>query len=216
MHHSPISFLWRSKALFLVLCASTLAASLLNAQDRGNRTNRRPSIDIGNTLATQMLAHGDRNGDQILDREEFGAVAMSWFGILSDGKIAINQDQMTQRFLSIVSSDQAEAAPSRLRQPLAFLGRRGLFNATDSDKNGSVTAAEFQSTFAAWFNAWDQEKKGQINQTVIVQNINGHVMSGLVDDDLTGRSPAGLLGLQIHTGPPMNLQFRNLLFKEIQ
>ena len=41
-------------------------------------------------------------------------------------------------------------------------------------------------------------------------------MSGLVDDDLTGRSLAGLLGLQIHTGPPMKLQFRNLLFKEIQ
>ena len=172
MHHPPISFLWRSKALFLVLCALTFAAGLLNAQNRENRTNRRSSIDIGNILATQMLAHGDRNGDESLDTEEFRAVARSWFGMLSDGKISINQDQMTQRFPSIASSDQAVAAPSRLRQPLVFLGARGLFTATDSDKNGSVTEAEFRSTFTAWFNAWDEGEKGRLNQSVIAAGLN--------------------------------------------
>lgn len=51
---------------------------------------------------------------------------------------------------------------------------------------------------------------------VIIQSVNGHVMSALVDDDVEGRASEGLLGLQIHTGPPMKLQFRNLLFKDLQ
>ena len=40
-------------------------------------------------------------------------------------------------------------------------------------------------------------------------------MSGLVDEDEQGRALEGLLGLQIHVGPPMKLQFKNLLFKKL-
>ena len=40
-------------------------------------------------------------------------------------------------------------------------------------------------------------------------------MSALIDEDEAGRSLEGVLGLQIHTGPPMKLQFRNVLFKDL-
>jgi hypothetical protein len=34
-----------------------------------------------------------------------------------------------------------------------------------------------------------------------------------VDDDLKGRSMAGLIGFQLHAGPPMKLELRNLAIK---
>jgi len=49
----------------------------------------------------------------------------------------------------------------------------------------------------------------------IIQSVNGHVMSGLLDEDEQGRTLEGLLGLQIHVGPPMKVQFKNLLFKKL-
>jgi hypothetical protein len=49
----------------------------------------------------------------------------------------------------------------------------------------------------------------------IIQAVNGHVMSGLIDEDEQGRALEGLLGLQIHTGQPMKLEFKNILFKKL-
>jgi hypothetical protein len=40
-------------------------------------------------------------------------------------------------------------------------------------------------------------------------------MSALVDEDEQGRAMEGLLGLQIHTGPSMKLQFKNRPFKKL-
>ena len=50
---------------------------------------------------------------------------------------------------------------------------------------------------------------------LIVQLVNGRMMSGLIDEDEPGRAMEGLLGLQIHTGPPMRIEFRNLRFREL-
>ncbi len=49
----------------------------------------------------------------------------------------------------------------------------------------------------------------------IIQLVNGRVMSALIDDDEQGRASEGLLGLQIHAGPSMRIEFRNLWFKPL-
>ena len=49
----------------------------------------------------------------------------------------------------------------------------------------------------------------------ITQVVNGRVMSAIVDEDLKGRSLEGLLGLQIHTGPPMKVEFRNVMLRKL-
>ncbi|MBI4873012.1 MAG: DUF1080 domain-containing protein [Acidobacteria bacterium] len=49
----------------------------------------------------------------------------------------------------------------------------------------------------------------------ITHLINGRVMSVLIDEDPKGRSAEGLLGLQLHQGPPMKIEFRNLLMKNV-
>ena len=49
---------------------------------------------------------------------------------------------------------------------------------------------------------------------MIVHILNSHVMCTSVDDDPEGRALDGLLGLQLHTGQPMKVQFRNIYIKQ--
>jgi hypothetical protein len=50
----------------------------------------------------------------------------------------------------------------------------------------------------------------------IVNIMNGHVTAFLVDDDEKGRALKGLLGFQIHTGPPMKIEYRNIYLKTVK
>ncbi len=45
--------------------------------------------------------------------------------------------------------------------------------------------------------------------------INGHLFSEAIDDDPAGRSMGGLLGFQMHVGPPMKLELRNVYLKNL-
>ena len=48
---------------------------------------------------------------------------------------------------------------------------------------------------------------------VLMHILNGYVTSVVVDDDVPNRVSEGLIGLQIHTGDPMKVEFRNLYLK---
>ncbi len=48
-----------------------------------------------------------------------------------------------------------------------------------------------------------------------IQKINGMVTADLMDDDKAVRRTDGLIGLQLHAGPPMKVEFRNIRLKEI-
>ena len=47
----------------------------------------------------------------------------------------------------------------------------------------------------------------------LIHLINGHVMSVIVDDDPQERTSEGLIGMQVHVGPPMKIEFRNIRLK---
>jgi hypothetical protein len=47
----------------------------------------------------------------------------------------------------------------------------------------------------------------------LIHIYNGRVFSLLVDDDKNGFSAEGLLGLQLHQGPPMKIEYRNIRIK---
>lgn len=49
----------------------------------------------------------------------------------------------------------------------------------------------------------------------LTQILNGHVMSMLVDDDGPNRKMSGLIGIQLHLGPPMKVEVRNVRIKVI-
>jgi hypothetical protein len=50
---------------------------------------------------------------------------------------------------------------------------------------------------------------------VMTHLINGRVMCIVVDDDTQNRRLDGLLGMQVHVGPPMKVEFRNIRIKKM-
>lgn len=48
---------------------------------------------------------------------------------------------------------------------------------------------------------------------VLVHILNGHVMSVAIDDDPKARAMEGLIGFQMHTGPPMKVEFKDIVLK---
>ncbi|MCX8489280.1 MAG: DUF1080 domain-containing protein [Opitutales bacterium] len=44
--------------------------------------------------------------------------------------------------------------------------------------------------------------------------LNGHVMSVVIDDDAGARHPEGKIGVQVHVGPPMKVEYRNLRIRQ--
>jgi hypothetical protein len=43
--------------------------------------------------------------------------------------------------------------------------------------------------------------------------LNGRLMSITIDDDAPNRRLDGLIGVQVHVGPPMKVEYRNIRLK---
>lgn len=52
-----------------------------------------------------------------------------------------------------------------------------------------------------------------IRGNTLVHMINGHLMSMVMDDDAAGRTMEGQIGVQVHVGPPMKVQYRGFRIK---
>ncbi len=50
---------------------------------------------------------------------------------------------------------------------------------------------------------------------VLTHILNGYLMAEAIDDDATGRALGGLIGFQMHVGPPMKVEFRNIWLKNL-
>lgn len=46
--------------------------------------------------------------------------------------------------------------------------------------------------------------------------LNGHLMCVVVDDDAPNRPVDGVIGVQVHVGPPMKVEYRNIRLKNFQ
>jgi hypothetical protein len=54
-----------------------------------------------------------------------------------------------------------------------------------------------------------------VRGNVLIHVLNGHVMSMVIDDDAENRRFDGLLGVQVHVGPPMKIEYRNFRLKHL-
>ena len=52
-----------------------------------------------------------------------------------------------------------------------------------------------------------------VRGNLMIHILNGHVMSVVLDDDVPNRRMSGKLGMQVHVGPPMKVEFRNIRLK---
>jgi hypothetical protein len=50
---------------------------------------------------------------------------------------------------------------------------------------------------------------------VLIHVLNGHVMCEVIDDDTEHRKMSGLIGVQVHVGPPMKIEYRSMLLKQL-
>ena len=50
--------------------------------------------------------------------------------------------------------------------------------------------------------------------TTLINIVNGHVTAIVVDDETAARAAKGVIGFQVHTGPPMKVEFRNVYLKK--
>jgi hypothetical protein len=94
-------------------------------------------------------------------------------------------------------------------------GERGQPPPPNAGPRGPIGSLESGEALKAFIkqNDWNQFHV-VARGNMLVHVLNGHVTALFLDDDVAGRSMRGLLGLQIHTGPPMKVEFRNLWLKE--
>jgi hypothetical protein len=71
-------------------------------------------------------------------------------------------------------------------------------------------AAELAKFITADWNSYHLIIRG--NTTIHM--LNGHLMSMVIDDDPAGRMMKGLIGVQVHVGPPMKVAYRNFRLKQ--
>lgn len=50
---------------------------------------------------------------------------------------------------------------------------------------------------------------------VMLQILNGRLVSGTIDEDSENFTPEGLIGFQMHTGPPFKVEYRNILYRKL-
>jgi hypothetical protein len=54
-----------------------------------------------------------------------------------------------------------------------------------------------------------------IRGNTLIHILNGHVMSVVIDDDTENRRFDGQIGVQVHVGPPMKIEYRNFRIKKL-
>jgi hypothetical protein len=98
-----------------------------------------------------------------------------------------------------------------------FLARRGEIVRVDASAKPTVIASLGDpKDLEAFIKNEDWNEYHLIARgSVLVHVLNGHVMSVVVDDDATNRRLDGLLGVQVHVGQPMKVEFRKIRLKQL-
>ncbi len=118
----------------------------------------------------------------------------------------------------------------RKRATLAYRGEISTINAYDGDaaametvrKNNNWTNRTVTGSLGTSDELKTSIKPEDWNTFHIVAKgnrlqhyINGKLMSDVTDNDATSGMKKGLLGVQVHVGPPMKVQYRDLRLKEM-
>jgi len=119
----------------------------------------------------------------------------------------------------------------RARTTLAYRGEivtiNALANATDLLKDHQKNNAWLERTVTGSLGTAEElqtkNKSDDWNTCRIVARgnrlqhyINGVLMSDVTDNDPVNAKSAGLIGVQVHVGPPMKVAYRNMMLREIK
>lgn len=139
---------------------------------RGGRGGNFGNFGIGNNVGPQIFVQADKDKDSKVTKTEFSAVAELWFGKLDSEKSGkLTAEQFAERFYDAVPPGDAGDGAPQPRRPSRTTGP-AFFTAADADKDGSLTSVELKSTFEKWFDRWDAEKKGAVNEEQLREGLN--------------------------------------------
>jgi hypothetical protein len=99
-----------------------------------------------------------------------------------------------------------------------FLAMRGQFSYIGAGKKpgmlGSLGSGDELKALihGGGWNSLDIMARGN----TLAQTFNGRLMSMLIDDDTANRKMSGLIGIQVHKGPPMKVEVKNIRIKKLQ
>lgn len=98
-----------------------------------------------------------------------------------------------------------------------FLALRGQVTRTRSVGPPQIVASVGDSVdLKRWVKGGDwNEYHLVVRGNVMTHVLNGHVMSQVIDDDVAKRRMDGLLGVQVHVGPPMKIEYRTILLRRL-
>jgi hypothetical protein len=97
-----------------------------------------------------------------------------------------------------------------------FLALRGQVTHVLGTQKPIVTASVGDAKDLAGFITTDFNPVHIIARgNVLMHYLNGHLMCMVIDDDPMGRVAEGLIGVQVHVGPPMKVEYRNLRLKTL-
>ncbi len=117
----------------------------------------------------------------------------------------------------------------RGRATLAYRGQTTTINGTENPKTSVndyvdnnawtkvvVTKSLNRDSLQAFIKSDDWNEVHLIIKGNRLQHyVNGKLMSDVTDNDMINRKMAGLLGVQVHVGPPMKVEYRNIRFKQL-
>ncbi|MGH9666856.1 MAG: 3-keto-disaccharide hydrolase [Bryobacteraceae bacterium] len=98
-----------------------------------------------------------------------------------------------------------------------FLAMRGQFTYIGEGKKPGLVGSLGDSNELKGFihdGGWNDLEIIARGNTLI-QILNGHVMSMLIDDDTANRKMSGLIGIQVHRGPTLKIEVRNIRIKNL-
>ncbi len=55
-----------------------------------------------------------------------------------------------------------------------------------------------------------------VRSNILLHYVNSILMSEVIDNDINNRTMRGLIGVQVHVGPPMKVEFRNIRIKTLE
>lgn len=116
----------------------------------------------------------------------------------------------------------------RKRTILAYRGQKVLVNTAESSslkdyiKNNAWTRSIVIDSLGSYESLKSVFKNGDWNECHLVVRgnrmlhyVNGVLMSDVTDNDSINRRFTGSLGVQVHVGPPMKIEYRNFRIKKL-
>lgn len=98
-----------------------------------------------------------------------------------------------------------------------FLALRGQISRVENDEKPNVIGnTGDRDQLASYINSDDwNECHLIVRGNVMIHMINKRIMSMVIDDDTENRKTGGLLGVQVHVGPPMTIEYKDFRVKKI-